>query len=129
MRLLWTALLLISACSATRLYDGPKRPAAETATVHVWSPQFENMPFENKWWFVRIAAVDGRELDGDVDTVEVLPGEHEVVVDWLMVDLFPDPEEGGRETFVVNARPGHRYVVTYNHFRSNAPSGFEEMPK
>ena len=120
---------LLAACSARRLYEGPRRPAMETAILHVWSPQFENMPFENKWWFVRIAAVDGQVLDGNVETVEVLPGTHEVVVDWEMVDLFPDPEVRGRETFTVHARPGHRYVVAYDHFRSTGPVGFDETAR
>jgi hypothetical protein len=103
MRRLWVLLLCVlglAGCATDRGYEGPVRPARELAVIEGAPRINAGLPL-----VPAIRKVDDHVLEWKYSSVEVLPGEHRV-----LVDCSREQSTTRFELYVI-ARAGHRYVL------------------
>ncbi len=92
--------VLLGGCAGTPGYDGPRRPSAEVAIIRADLPVSAGLPVS-----LRLRKVDARTLPFTTWRVEVLPGQHELLVDCLT----HAPDRTQRFSLSVAVEPGGRY--------------------
>ncbi len=100
--------IALSSCATVRTYSGDPRPKNEIAILKgAWNEYF----FTSVTGHVK--SVDGQDIKS-ADTVEVLPGEHQVSV-YLRKRSFGGIFLRGKPVrFTLMAKPGHVYLVDGN---------------
>ncbi|MCK7580724.1 MAG: hypothetical protein MZV65_37185 [Chromatiales bacterium] len=97
--------LALSACATTeRMYEGPERSRGEVAFFTGMNPADPLLAAEG--WASQIKSVDGRPVAGSGTKVEILPGQHELVVFCKRPGAKPT---NGKYTVTVEA--GAEYVI------------------
>lgn len=109
-------MLSIGGCASKPMYDGPVRPAAETATI------------ESANTFVIM--IDGRETNpmGNGDTFTVLPGDHTLAVklnDSVSGDVMRRTSHKARD-ITFSAKAGHTYR-TFPYYPNNYKGGYWQV--
>jgi len=69
-------LASLAACATFQAYEGPARPASQTATIHGDAKLRAQMPLA-----LVIRSVDGREVDLRYSSVSVTAGHHVLIID------------------------------------------------
>lgn len=87
-------------CAATPGYEGPSRGAAEVAVVSASLPITAGAPVT-----VQLRKADAAVIPFGVWRVELLPGEHELLVDCIT----RNPSHTSRHSLVVEVEAGGRY--------------------
>jgi hypothetical protein len=70
------AFVALAACATYQAYEGPRRPAAEVATIHGDAKLRAELPLA-----LVIRSIDGHEVDLRYSNVAVSVGHHELIVD------------------------------------------------
>ena len=68
-------LVVIVSCAATRMYEGPSRPAGEVAVITGMNPYDPIIP---AGIVGQVLKVDNQPVPGVGTNVEILPGKHEL---------------------------------------------------
>jgi hypothetical protein len=93
-------MLAIAGCATERGYEGPVRPARELAVIEGAPRVNAGLPLVPV-----IRKIDDRVLEWKYSSVEVLPGEHR-----LLVDCSRERSTTRYDLYLI-ARAGHRYVL------------------
>jgi hypothetical protein len=101
--ILFTVLGSLAGCAtATKFYDGPEKPASEIVKITGMSGLDPLGGFASSL----ICAVDDKEIEGCVTSIEILPGMHRI----RTVAKSYGMEEGSR-TIEHEFKPGERYLL------------------
>jgi len=127
-------LLALGACTAqkVRLYEGPERPREEIAVLVVEGMGYDTSggPEEvtSDAWLIE---ADGKPID-KARLAEFAPGRHGVVVHWVWYDLVSRglgdkrrPSHEGKSEFTFTAEANKSYVLDWNYWKQDAPSGIK----
>ncbi|MHB8623824.1 MAG: hypothetical protein ACYC9J_08445 [Sulfuricaulis sp.] len=102
--------LTLTSCATTeRMFDGPERSQSEVALFTGMNPADPLIGGEG--WAGQIKSVDGRPVTGTGTKVEVLPGQHELVVYCKRPGANPTNDkytitvEAGAE-YMIGVKPG-----------------------
>lgn len=106
-RLAFLALgaLIVSACATTeKMYEGPERSRSAVALFTGMNPA--DPLVGGQGWAAQIKSVDGHSVTGSGTKVEVLPGQHELVVYCKRPGANPT-----NDTYSVSVEAGVEYVI------------------
>jgi hypothetical protein len=92
--------VLLGGCAGTAGYAGPRRPGSEVAVIRADLPVSAGLPVS-----LRLRQVDAQTLPFTTWRVEVLPGQHELLVDCLT----RAPDRTQRFRLPVSVEPGGRH--------------------
>lgn len=95
-----TLLLGLTGCMTAQVYDGPKRDRDELARITGDLPITAGAPIS-----VILRRVDGQALNVGQTSVDVLPGEHRLLVDCRIAET----KAVSRHTLDVEVDSGRRY--------------------
>lgn len=98
------ALALSSCATVERMYDGPERNREEIAGFSGMNPADPLLAAEG--WASQIKSVDGRQVSGSGTNVEILPGQHELVVFCKRPGAKPTNDK-----YTVTVEAGAEYLI------------------
>ena len=99
--------LTITGCGTMRAYDGPELSDSEIAIINTCSPP---TCFFWEGNAAKIWSVDGKELSLIDETVEVLPGKHNLRI-MIIINTPGGMASHQWQELILESKPGHIYRV------------------